>query len=155
MQVRSIETLSSMLDAMGRFDVPTEHSAALNERDYGEYTGKSKWDMEKLIGTDEWNKVRREWDYPVPCGETLKMVYRRAVPFFEDKILPAVRKGENVLVVSHGNAIRALVKRIEGIPDEGAKDIEMIFGSILIYEVGADGAILGKEVRKVDSSVNA
>lgn len=155
MQVRSIETLSSMLDAKGDFGVPTEHSAALNERDYGDYTGKSKWEMEKIIGEEAWNSVRRDWDYPVPNGETLKMVYGRAVPFFKEKILPCVMKGENVLVVSHGNAIRALMKYIENIPDKEVKHIEMLFGGILIYELDKEGHALSKEVRQVKSSVNA
>jgi len=73
MQVRSIETLSSMLEAMGQYHVPTEHSLALNERNYGDYTGKNKWDMEKILGEEGWNDVRREWDCPVQNGETLKM----------------------------------------------------------------------------------
>lgn len=155
MQVRSIETLASMLDAMGQHGVPTAHSAALNERDYGDYTGKSKWDMVEILGEEQWNRVRREWDCPVPNGETLKMVYERAVPFLESDILPPVMAGENVLVVSHGNAIRALMKRLEGIPDEGMKDVEMLFGGILVYDIGPDGEVQGKEMRQVASSVNA
>ena len=62
MQVRSIETLSCMLNVCERFEVPTEHSSALNERDCGDYTGKNKWDMQELIGEENWNKIRRDWD---------------------------------------------------------------------------------------------
>lgn len=154
MQVRSIETLSCMLESLG-LSVPTEHSAALNERDYGDYTGKSKWDMEKEVGEETWNKIRREWDYPVPHGETLKKVYERAVPFFMNSILPHLNAGENVLVVSHGNAIRALVKYIENIPDEEVKHIEMMFGGVLIYELDTKGKMISKEIKKVESKVNA
>lgn len=155
MQVRSIETLSSMLEAVGRYDVPTEHAKALNERDYGEYTGKSKWDMERLIGTERWNAVRRDWDCPVPGGETLKMVYERVLPFYLDKILPRLRDGENVLVVSHGNAIRALQKYVESVPEDAVRNIEMLFGSIMIYEVDDAGHMVTKQVRSVESEVNA
>ncbi|MEN9622240.1 MAG: hypothetical protein RLZZ67_674 [Candidatus Parcubacteria bacterium] len=155
MQVRSIETLSCILESLGLYDVPTEHAGALNERDYGDYTGKSKWDMEKLVGTDVWNKIRREWDFPVPNGETLKNVYNRAVPFFLKTILPHVVAGENVILVSHGNAIRALVKYIEDIPDEKIKDVEMLFGGVLIYELTKEGKMVSKEIRKVESTVNA
>lgn len=155
MQVRSIETLSCMLDALGLLNVPTVHSSNLNERDYGDYTGKNKWDMQKLIGHEQWEKVRREWDCPVPNGETLKMVYARVIPFYEESILPLLKKGENVLVVSHGNAIRALMKYLEHIPDEGVKDIEMLFGGILIYDMDGEGKVISKEVRQVESSVNA
>jgi len=104
MQVRAIETMSCMLDICKRHSVPTEHSAALNERDYGEYTGKNKWEMEKILGAEEFKKLRRGWDYPIPNGESLKTVYDRTVPFFFEKILPLVLEGKNVLVVAHALA---------------------------------------------------
>ena len=155
MQVRSIETLSSMLEAMGQFHVPTEHSSALNERDYGDYTGRDKWEMEKILGEDGWNAVRRDWNCPVPNGETLKMVYERTVPFFVNNILPRLRNGENVLMASHGNAIRSLMKYIEGIADDKVKDIEMLFGAVVVYKLDSEGHSIEKEVRKTTSSVNA
>lgn len=155
MQVRSIETLSSMLEAMEQYHVKAEHSDTLNERDYGDYTSMNKWDVERLIGAEEWDKIRREWDYPVPHGETLKMVYARVVPFFLEKIVPPVLNGENVLVVAHGNSIRALMKYIEVISDDNIKNLEMLFGAVVIYRIDNDGHKVSKEVRQVDSSVNA
>ncbi len=155
MQVRSIETLSCMLEALNLFHVPTTHTAALNERDYGDYTGKNKWEMEQLIGEKQWNSIRREWDCPVPNGETLKMVYARVVPFFLGHILPLLQQEKNVLVVSHGNAIRALIKYIEQVSDEEVCHIEMLFGGVLIYDLDQEGHVLHKEVRKVSSDVNA
>ena len=155
MQVRSIETLSCMLEALNLCHVETVHASALNERDYGDYTGKDKWQMHDLLGEDEWNKVRREWDYPVPHGETLKMVYERIVPFYMEHIVPLVRNGKNVLMVSHGNAIRALVKYIENIADSEVVNIEMLFGGILIYEIDDAGHIISKEIRQTESSVHA
>lgn len=155
MQVRSIETLSCMLEALNLTHVPTVHASALNERDYGDYTGKDKWQMQDLLGEEEWNKVRREWDYPVPRGETLKMVYERIVPFYTEHIVPMLNDGKNVLMVSHGNAIRALMKYIESIPDSAVKDIEMLFGGILVYEVDSTGHQVSKEVRQVSSNVHA
>lgn len=156
MQVRSIETLASILTVC-RADpkLPVEHAAALNERDYGDYTGKNKWEMEKILGEEKFNELRRGWDYPVPNGETLKMVYERAVPFFLEKILPLLRAGKNVLVVSHGNTIRTLIKYIENVSDAGVAQVEMPFGGILIYDLDADGHILRKELRMVASEVNA
>lgn len=155
MQVRSIETLSSMLEAMGQFHVPTEHCSSLNERDYGDYTGKDKWEMEKVLGEDGWNAVRREWNCPVPNGETLKMVYERTVPFFLNTILPHLLAGENVLMASHGNAIRAMMKYIEKISDDDIKNVEMLFGAIVIYDLDNEGHSISKEVRRIESSVNA
>lgn len=155
MLVRSIETLSSMLMAMEQYKVPTVHSGELNERDYGDFTAKNKWDVEKLIGENEFDKLRREWNYPVPNGETLKMVYDRAVPFYLHHILTHVKEGQNVLVVSHGNTIRALMKYIENIPDDKIKDVEMLFGEVVIYNVDDTGHMINKEIRKIKSQVPA
>lgn len=155
MQVRSIETLSCMLEALDLVRIPTIHASALNERDYGDYTGKNKWDMQELIGKEAWDHIRRDWDAPVPNGETLKMVYARVVPFFLENILPLLKEGKNVLMVSHGNAIRALMKYIEGIPDEKVSELEMLFGGILLYELDEQGKVLTKQVRQVPSSVHA
>jgi len=155
MQVRSIETLSCMLTVRELYKVPTEHSSALNERDYGEYTGKNKWDMEQILGEEEYKKLRRGWDYPIPGGESLRMVYDRAVPYFKERVLPLVSKGESVLLVAHGNSLRALMKYIEGISDEAIADVEMPFGSIIIYDLDQDGHMISKEIRQTSSNVPA
>ena len=155
MQVRSIETLSSMLTVLELFHVPVEHTAALNERDYGEYTGKNKWEMEQLIGKDAFEHIRRDWDCPVPGGETLKMVYERVLPFFQQSVLPLLAAGKNVLIVSHGNALRALMLFIEQIPKEDAPKLEMLFGGVVLYDVDSVGHMLHKEVRQVESHVHA
>lgn len=155
MQVRSIETLSCMLETLEYTHVPMGHACELNERDYGDYTGKNKWEMQDALGKDQWNCVRRDWNCPVPNGETLKMVYERAVPFYKAHILPLLNDGKNVLVVSHGNAIRALMKYIENISDEQIGDVEMLFGGVLLYEVDPEGRMLTKEIRQVVSTVNA
>ena len=155
MEVRSIETLASMLEEIGEYHIPEEHSEALDERSYGDYTAKNKWEMEKLLGEENWDKVRRDWDYPVPNGETLKMVYERAVPFFLKEVLPKVKEGKNVLVVAHGNSLRALMKYIENISDEEISNVEMPFGAVIIYDLDSDGHKIKKEVRTVESKVNA
>ncbi len=155
MQVRSIETLSCMLNVCERFDVPTEHAKELNERDYGDYTGKNKWEMEQILGEQEFDRMRRGWDYPIPNGETLKMVYDRIVPYYMEHILPRAKEGKNVLVVSHGNALRALIKYMEDIKDEKMIDVEMPFGAILIYEVDENGKKILKHERDIESEVHA
>lgn len=155
MQVRSIQTLSCMLNVCERHDVPTEHNKALNERDYGDYTGLNKWEVKEKLGELEFNKIRREWDYPPPNGESLKMVYDRAVPYYLNTILPKAKDGKNVLIASHGNTIRAMMKYIENISDEKMAETEMPFGAVLIYEVDENGKMLKKEERSVESKVNA
>ena len=155
MLVRSIETLSCMLNSLKLYSVPTEHVAALNERDYGIYTGKNKWEWEKTLGAEEFKKLRRGWDYPIPKGESLKMVYDRVVPFFREKILSLAKRGKNVLVVAHGNSLRVIVKYLEHISDEEIGDIEVPFGAVIIYDIDESGNIKNKEIRQTESHVPA
>lgn len=156
MQVRSIETLSSILSVcMADATLPTEHVAAFNERDYGDYTGKHKWDMEKLLGEEAFEHVRRGWDCPVPNGESLKMVYERAVPLYIEKVVPLLMQGKNVIIASHGNTIRTLIKYIENLSDEQIVSVEAPFGGILIYDVDQSGRMVHKEIRTVESKVDA
>jgi 2,3-bisphosphoglycerate-dependent phosphoglycerate mutase len=155
MQVRSIETLSSMLNALNMDTVPTEHSSALNERNYGTYTGKNKFQMKEILGEKKYDLMHRSWDYPIPGGESLKMVYDRATPFFINNIIPRLREGKNVLVVAHGNSLRAIIKYIENIADEDIAQVEMPFGAVIIYSVDDNGHMIGKEVRQTESQVPA
>ncbi|OGI66780.1 hypothetical protein A3H53_01690 [Candidatus Nomurabacteria bacterium RIFCSPLOWO2_02_FULL_40_10] len=155
-QARSIETEVCMMSGGGHCDAETIHyNSALNERDYGDYTGKNKDEIKKELGEEGIQTLRRAWDYHVPNGETLKMVYERAVPFFRQEILPILKNGENVLVVSHGNTIRALIKYIEKIGDKEIEKIEMPFNEIFIYELDADGYMLNKETRKLKEEGNS
>lgn len=151
-QQRTRETLEGILDASGQYDVPYEVAAAINERDYGLYTGKNKWEMRDGVGEEQFQRIRRSWDEPIPEGETLKMVYERAVPFYKDHAVPRLARGENVLLVAHGNSIRSLVKYIESVSDEAIGDIEMIFGSALLYHVDQAGRYIDKEVRHIDTT---
>lgn len=150
MQVRSIETLSCMLNTCGLLEIPTEHSAALNERDYGDYAGRNKWEMERALGEEEFKQLRRGWNHPIPNGESLKMVYDRVIPYFLEHILPKVLEGKNVLVVGHGNSLRTLIKYIESVSDEGIADVEMPFEAVIIYELSTEGHLESKEIRSVE-----
>jgi 2,3-bisphosphoglycerate-dependent phosphoglycerate mutase len=151
-QVRTMETLSSILGAMQQPVVTIVRDKALNERDYGEYTGKSKHEMKELLGDEMFELVRRGWDVPIPGGETLKNVYDRIVPFYNHEILPNLLRGENILIVSHGNALRALVKYIENIDDTNIQNVEMIFGGALVYTIDDSGRSENKEVLETPSA---
>jgi len=151
-QIRSRETLEGMLNASQQFDVDIIVSGALNERDYGEYTGKNKWEIKEAIGEEAFNQIRRGWDAPVPGGETLKMVYERVIPFYADTILPLLNEGKNVLLVAHGNSIRALMKYIESISDDDVSQLEMIFGRIIVYDVSDDGIKVSASSTQIDST---
>ena len=148
-QARSIETEVCMMSGGRNCSAETIHySEALNERDYGDYTGMSKSETEQKLGAEGLNSLRRGWNHQVPNGETLKMVYDRCVPFFLESILPILRSGENVLVVSHGNTMRSLMKYVEKISDQDIGQVEMPFNEIFIYDIDADGYMLTKETRK-------
>jgi 2,3-bisphosphoglycerate-dependent phosphoglycerate mutase len=152
-QIRSQETLTNMMINMNvNHDIPIEHIKELNERDYGDYTGKNKWDMEKILGHEEFIKVRRSWDRIIPNGESLKMVYERSVPFYLNNILPLLKEDKNVLVVAHGNSIRSIMKYIENISDEGIANVEVPLGSVLIYGLDSDGHMIDKVIRQLDSN---
>jgi len=149
-QIRTLETLEGILDASGQFDVPFERVGEINERDYGDYTGKNKWEVRDLIGEEEFQNVRRGWDAPIPNGETLKTVYERVVPYYKKNILPQLLEGKNILIVSHGNGIRSLVKYVESIDDQDIDKVEMIFNTILVYDVDDKGKTLSKKVSTVE-----
>lgn len=148
--VRTEETLASILSTQGQVGESYIKAPELNERDYGDYTGKNKWEVKDEVGEEMFNRIRRDYDQPVPGGETLKMVYERSVPFYKENIVPKLLNGENVLIVAHGNSIRALIKYIENISDDGISEVEMLFDTALVYTVDEDGREETKEVRKVD-----
>ncbi len=150
-QIRTRETLEGILEASQQYDVEVVRTSAMNERDYGDYTGKNKWQMKEQIGEDAWNEVRRGWDVHIPNGETLKMVYERVQPFYLQTLVPLLTSGKNVLLVAHGNSIRAFIKYIESISDDKIGDIEMLFGDLLVYDVNAEGLMISKDSTHIDS----
>lgn len=144
---RAQETLDIILKDLGEDSIPVEKNLALNERDYGDYTGKNKWEVKEQIGEEEFQKLRRSFDYPVPNGESLKMVYERVVPYYQENILPLLKEGKNVLVAAHGNSLRALVKYLENLSDEEISQLEIRTGEAYVYQIDAEGKITSKEIR--------
>ncbi len=150
-QIRTLETLEAILDTSHNFDVPIERIVELNERDYGDETGLNKWDVEKKLGEEVFNHMRRDWDYPIPGGETLKQVYDRAFPFYRDRVVPLLQAGKNVLVVAHGNSIRALMHYIEQVPEDDMAMVEMLFSTIVEYTVDKDGKMVSKQLHIINT----
>lgn len=150
-QKRTHQTLAGIM-AGSEHDTSVPHykSAQINERDYGDLTGKNKWEVQAEIGDEAFQGIRRGWDYPVPGGETLKDVHGRVVPFFDETILPRLQSGENILLVAHGNSIRALMKHLEDIHESKIADVEMGFGEVLFYHITPEGKLHKKEVKKID-----
>lgn len=149
---RTIETYDAHFETMEHGGpIPHTTHAALKERDYGELTGMDKWEVKEKLGEEEFNAIRRSWNHPVPGGETLKDVHDRTVPYFDAEILPQLHKGKNILLVSHGNTIRALMKHLEDIHEDDMATVEMPFGTILIYHfTDASPKPHKKEVKTAD-----
>jgi 2,3-bisphosphoglycerate-dependent phosphoglycerate mutase len=137
---RTHETLEKIESSYEK-PIPKKSSRELNERHYGVYAGKNKWQVKEAIGEEAFMALRRGWDTPIPDGETLKAVHDRAVPYYKREILPDLAAGKSVLVVSHGNTIRALMKYIEGISDADVADIEVATGEIVAYTMNENGKL--------------
>lgn len=146
---RAKETLEEIEKVLGVANLPTIEDAALNERDYGDYTGKNKWQVKTEIGDEAFLKLRRSWDYPIPYGESLKDVYVRIIPYYKEQILPKLREGKNVLVSAHGNSLRALVKFLDNLSDADVANLEIPTGQVLVYNIDQMGKIISKEIRGV------
>ncbi|MBU1031886.1 2,3-bisphosphoglycerate-dependent phosphoglycerate mutase [Patescibacteria group bacterium] len=131
-------------------DLPIFEDDALKERNYGQLTGKNKWKIKEELGEVEFLKIRRGWDVPIQGGESLKNVYNRVVPFYQQQILPKLKEGKNILIVSHGNNLRALVKFLENISDEDIPNLEIATGEIYIYQMDQNGKILNKQIKNAN-----
>lgn len=133
--------------------IATIEDKALDERDYGDLTGKNKWKIKEEYGEELFQKWRRSWDVRPPKGESLKDVSERVVPYYRSKILSEIKLGKNVIVVAHGNSLRALMKYLENIPDNEIAKIEIGLSEAYVYEIDKEGIIVGKEVRTVGAEV--
>jgi 2,3-bisphosphoglycerate-dependent phosphoglycerate mutase len=145
--VRVKETFNIIRSELHLEALPTEEASALNERHYGIYQGKNKWEVEKEVGEIEFEKIRRSWDYPIENGETLKDTYTRVMPYYQEYILPHIKADQNVLVVSSGNALRALVKHLEDLSEQQVVDLEFGIGEVYVYKLDREGNIISKEIR--------
>ena len=145
--VRAQETLDEIKKEIGQEDLPTVQNEALNERDYGDFTGKNKWEVKEQVGEEEFHKIRRGWDHKLPNGESLKNVYERVVPYYENEILPKLKDSKNVLIAAHGNSLRALAKYLENLSDEAVTELEIGTGEVYVYTLDEEGKILSKEIR--------
>ena len=144
---RANETLRIVLETPGQTGVTVTRNAALNERDYGIYTGKNKLEIHASLGDREFLKLRRGWDYPIPSGESLKQVYGRVIPYYMEHIAPLLREEKHVLVVAHGNSLRALIKYLDHVSDEQICNVELATGELVLYHIDSAGAVVSRESR--------
>lgn len=143
---RATETLAEIL-AVRPSRCAVIQNPSLNERDYGDLTGKNKWELQKEFGDARFRHIRRGWNVPIPNGETLQDVYNRVIPYYKQTILPYLEKNQNVLIVAHGNSLRALAKYLENISDEDISTVEIAPAEVYIYTVDNNGTVVSKDIR--------
>lgn len=144
--IRAKQTFEEMKPILNINNIEVIEDKALNERDYGIYTGQNKWQVQKEVGDEKFLKIRRGWDEPIPNGESLKDVYERVVPYYHNHVLQKLKEGKNVLVSAHGNSLRALVKYLENIPDQDIPYLEIPTGQLYLYQINNEGKITSKEI---------
>jgi 2,3-bisphosphoglycerate-dependent phosphoglycerate mutase len=157
---RAIQTANGTLEAADRLWLPVRRSWRLNERHYGALQGKDKAHTREEFGDEQFMLWRRSYDVPppplpdadplsqagdpryaalpselLPRTECLKDVLGRLMPYWDDAIIPDLLAGRMVLVVAHGNSLRALVKHLDGIPDAEISALNIPTGIPLVYEL--------------------
>jgi len=169
LQRRAILTLQETLDVMDRLWLPVIRHWRLNERHYGALQGLNKAETAAEHGDEQVHIWRRSYDIPpppladddprhprhdpayrdltpdvLPAAESLKDVVARMLPFWHDAIVPALRRGQRVLISAHGNSLRALVKHLDGISDEEIPALNIPTGIPLVYELDGDLAAMDR-----------
>jgi 2,3-bisphosphoglycerate-dependent phosphoglycerate mutase len=144
--VRAQDTLSLILEEIGQPGLETVCDAALNERDYGDLTGLNKDDAAARWGKKQVQAWRRSYDVAPPGGESLRDTLARTVPYYLRNILPDVLDGERVIVVAHGNSLRALIMAMEGLSPAEILSRELLTGVPIIYRLKSDSRIEGLEI---------
>ena len=141
---RAIGTARLSLESAGLRPPPTERDAALNERMYGDLQGLDKAEAATRFGTEQVKLWRRSYDVKPPGGESLADTAARVLPYWTARILPDLRAGLNVLVVAHGNSLRALVMHLDNLTRDQVLELEIPTGAPLLYEIAPDGRVTGK-----------
>ncbi|MBO9691169.1 2,3-bisphosphoglycerate-dependent phosphoglycerate mutase [Chryseobacterium sp.] len=131
--IRAQHTLSIILNEMGNPNIPVVKDKALNERSYGNLEGLNKAETALKYGDEQVHIWRRSFDVVPPGGESLKDTYNRVIPYFESQIRPLLKQGENVLIVAHGNSLRALIMYLEHLSPEEILEREIATGFPLTY----------------------
>jgi 2,3-bisphosphoglycerate-dependent phosphoglycerate mutase len=160
---RAIRTLWLTLDEMDLMWVPEVKDWRLNERHYGALQGLDKAETAARYGDAQVLTWRRSYDVPppplepndprasfgdpryaglpkqaIPLTECLKDTVARVMPAWDEEIAPAIRAGRKILISAHGNSLRALIKKLDGISDQDIVGLNIPNGQPLVYELDAD-----------------
>jgi 2,3-bisphosphoglycerate-dependent phosphoglycerate mutase len=133
--VRSKRTLELILSQLHQDAVPVHASDALRERMYGALQGRNKAETVRKYGAEQVNRWRRSYEDAPPQGETLHHTQERVVAYYEQEIAPQLRQGRHVLVVSHGNTLRALRMQLEELSVDQVEALEIPTGGVRVYDL--------------------
>jgi len=133
--IRAIKTMDIILKETGQQQLEVIKNAALNERRYGELQGLNKAETTAKYGKAQVEIWRRSFDVRPPGGESLKDTFERVIPYYSSQIAPKLRENKNILVVAHGNSLRALMMQIEHISSEKIRSVNLPTGQPRIYEM--------------------
>ena len=142
--IRAKDTLRIILEELGQTTLPIEEDQALNERMYGDLQGLDKKETAKKFGDQQVKIWRRSFDVRPPGGESLKDTAERVLPYYEKHIRPALLAGKTVLVVAHGNSLRALIMHLENLSKEEVLELNIPTGVPLFYEMNPTGAVISQ-----------
>lgn len=160
---RAIRTLGIIQNVMDRDWLPVIRAWQLNERHYGALQGLNKAETAKEYGEDQVKVWRRSYDVPppaleltderhpkfdrryasltpeqLPATESLKITLDRVLPYWTNTLAPEIKAGKRLLVVAHGNSIRALVKYLDNISEAEITELNIPTGLPLVYELDKD-----------------
>ncbi len=113
--------------------IPIIQKKALNERYYGQLQGLNKKEVGLKFGEQQLKLWRRSFDVKPPGGESLKDNLERTLPFFKEKIIEQLESGKDVLIVAHGNSLRAITKYIENLNENQIIKVEIPTGTPIVY----------------------
>jgi len=138
---RAQNTLDIILGEMNQSSIPVFKDAALNERSYGDLSGLNKDEAKVRFGEQQVMIWRRSFDVPPPGGESLKQTAERVLPYYYDVIWPQLAAGKNVIVVAHGNSLRGLIMRLEGLTGEEIVARELATAAPIVYQLAPTGEV--------------
>jgi len=124
--------------------LPVYMSKLLAERCYGALQGLNKKETADMHGADQVQVWRRSFDVNPPDGESLKDTLARVLPYYSTNIVPRLKAGKKLLVVAHGNSLRAMSKYLEDIPDDRIVAYEIATGSPIHYVLDENLGIVSK-----------
>ncbi|GAB2862406.1 2,3-bisphosphoglycerate-dependent phosphoglycerate mutase [Hymenobacter ruber] len=135
--IRAERTLDIIVARPAWATIPVHHVAALRERMYGDLQGLNKAETALKYGQAQVDIWRRSYAVPPPGGESLQQTQTRVVKFFEAEIAPKLRAGQDILIVAHGNTLRALRMYLEHLTPEQVEGLEIVTGGVCVYHFDA------------------